>query len=71
MLTRLAKWQAGVSLTKGIFMLTFGLGVLLEAAYKAFCPVMPEFKIMGIIGGVALVANLVCFFYSTSIEMKT
>lgn len=61
-LARSARWQAGAALAKGLFMLAFGLGVLGEAAYKAVNPVMPSVETMGIIGGLALAANLVCFF---------
>jgi cation diffusion facilitator family transporter len=61
-LARSARWQAGAALAKGGFMLVFGLGVLAEALYKVFHPVMPETASMGIVGGVALAANLVCFF---------
>jgi cation diffusion facilitator family transporter len=60
-LLRSARWQAGAALAKGGFMLAFGLGVLGEAVYKAFHPVMPGVETMGVIGGLALVANLVCF----------
>ena len=61
-LARSARWQAGAALAKGGFMLAFGLGVLGEALYKVFHPVMPGVETMGIIGGIALAANLVCFF---------
>ena len=61
-LARSARWQAGAALAKGTFMLAFGLGVLGEALYKVFHPVMPAVETMGIIGGIALAANLVCFF---------
>lgn len=61
-LTRSAQLQAGAALAKGSFMLAFGLGVLGEAGYKVFNPIMPMPSMMGIIGTVALVANLVCFF---------
>jgi cation diffusion facilitator family transporter len=61
-LSRSARWQAGAALIKGIFMLAFGLGVLLEAVHKMFVPVMPAVEAMGIVGALALVANLVCFF---------
>jgi cation diffusion facilitator family transporter len=59
---RSARWQAGAALAKGGFMLAFGLGVLGEAVYKMFHPVMPGVETMGMIGGFALAANLVCFF---------
>jgi cation diffusion facilitator family transporter len=61
-LARSARWQAGAALAKGGFMLAFGVGVLGEALYKVFDPVMPSVETMGIIGGIALCANLVCFF---------
>lgn len=61
-LARAPRWQAGAALAKGGFMLAFGLGVLGEAVYKVFHPVMPGVETMGIVGGLALAANLVCFF---------
>ena len=60
-LARSTRWQGGAVLAKGGFMLSLGLGVLGEALYKAFHPVIPGFETMGIVGGLALVANLVCF----------
>lgn len=61
-LARSARWQAGAALAKGAFMLVFGLGVVGEALYKVFHPVMPSVATMGVVGGLALAANLVCFF---------
>jgi cation diffusion facilitator family transporter len=60
-LARSARWQASAALVKGAFMLLFGLGVLAEALYKAVNPVMPSAQMMGLVGFVALAANLVCF----------
>jgi Co/Zn/Cd efflux system component len=60
-LARPARWQAGAALAKGGFMLAFGMGVLGEAAHKVFHPAMPGVETMGVIGAVALGANLVCF----------
>jgi cation diffusion facilitator family transporter len=60
-LDRSARWQAGASLVKGLFMLAFGIGVLLQAFYKVFVPVMPGVEAMGMVGTLALAANLVCF----------
>jgi cation diffusion facilitator family transporter len=60
-LARSARWQAGAALAKGGFMLAFGLGVMGEAVYKVWHPIQPGVETMGIIGGVALVANLACF----------
>jgi cation diffusion facilitator family transporter len=61
-LARSARWQAGAALAKGGLMVVFGLGVLGEAVYKMRHPIMPGVETMGLIGGLALVANLVCFF---------
>lgn len=60
-LARSPRWQAGAALAKGSFMLAFGLGVLGEAGYKILHPVMPNVGWMGVVGGIALGANLVCF----------
>ncbi|CAA9890757.1 Cation transporter [Candidatus Methylobacter favarea] len=60
-LERSARWQAGAALAKGAFMLAFGLGVLGEAAYKVYVPLMPGVETMALIGGLALLANLICF----------
>lgn len=60
-LARSARWQAGAALAKGAFMFAFGLGVLGEALYKTFNPIVPAAETMGLIGGLALVANLACF----------
>ncbi len=61
-LSRSARWQAGAALIKGGFMLAFGLGVMGEAIDKAWHPVMPVVEAMGVVGSLALAANLVCFF---------
>lgn len=60
-LSQSTRWQAGAALFKGGFMAAFGLGVLAEAGWKIFFPVMPSAETMGVVGGVALLANLGCF----------
>jgi cation diffusion facilitator family transporter len=60
-IARSVQWQASAALMKGAFMLLFGLAVLAEAAHKALHPVMPAAEIIGIVGGLALAANLACF----------
>lgn len=55
--TRSPRWGAGASLLKGSIMLLFGLGVLAEALYKSFQPIVPSAQIMGVIGLLALMAN--------------
>lgn len=54
--------QGKVAMAKGIIMLAFGVGVLSEAAWKTVHPVMPEAATMGIVGALALAANLLCFY---------
>lgn len=61
-LTQNLQQQARAALTKGCFMLLFGLFVLGDAAYKLFHPVIPDSEIMGVVGALALAANLICFF---------
>jgi len=61
-LSRSPRWQAGAALAKGAFMLVFGLAVLGQAVHRALYPVLPDASLMGMIGALALAANLVCFF---------
>ncbi len=61
-LSRSEGWQAAAALAKGVFMLALGLGVLGEAVCKVFVPVMPGAQTMGIVGALALLANLGCVF---------
>lgn len=58
---RSARWQAGAALAKGACMFLLGLAVLGEATHKVLNPVMPIPEAMGVIGALALAANLVCF----------
>ena len=60
-LGRSVRWQAGAALGKGAFMIVFAVAVLAEAVHKAIVPVMPATGVMGIVGGLALIANLICF----------
>jgi cation diffusion facilitator family transporter len=60
-LARSSRWQATAAAVKGGFMLAFGLGVLGEAIYKMFNPVLPSAVTMGVVGAIALAANVVCF----------
>lgn len=60
-LAKSLRWQAVAAVIKGVFMLVFGVGVLLEAVYKVFNPVVPNAELMGTIGALALLFNLVCF----------
>jgi cation diffusion facilitator family transporter len=60
-LTRSARWQASAALAKGGFMFAFGVAVLGEATYKMFHAILPTFGAMGVVGALALIANLSCF----------
>ena len=61
-LAKSEQWQARAAAVKGLFMLAFGLGVLADAMYKVFFPVMPGVVVMGAVGALALFANLICFY---------
>jgi len=69
-------WQSRAGFIKGIIMGVFAIGVLFGTMYRAFDPVVPEATTMGIIGGMALVANLICAvlllgFKDTDINMRS
>lgn len=59
-LSRSARWKAGAALAKGLFILFFGLGVLVEIAVKLRSGVPPSSTLMLVFGGAALAANLAC-----------
>lgn len=45
---------------KGFIMLAFGVGVFIQAAHKIHTGIVPTFETMGIIGSIALLANVIC-----------
>jgi len=59
-LGRSLSWRAGTALAKGAVM--FGFGVVLAGAsvYHALTGSAPEAQVMGVVGGLALAANLTC-----------
>ena len=59
-LGRSLAWRAGTAFAKGAVM--FGFGVFLAGAsvYHALAGSAPEAQVMGVIGGLALAANLTC-----------
>jgi cation diffusion facilitator family transporter len=61
-LWRSEKWRAASAFLKGAIMAMFGVGVLIEAGYKATAGVVPVAETMGIIGLLVLVGNGLCFF---------
>lgn len=54
------RWNALSALLKGGIMAAFGLFVLGEVAYKLLWPVVPVAETIGLIGFLALLANLTC-----------
>ena len=55
-----ALWQARAALLKGLVMAAFGVGVLAQVGLKLAHGLTPNAEVMGIVGFVALAANLVC-----------
>ena len=54
------RWTAFSAMVKGILMAVFGLFVLSEVITKLLWPVIPVAETIGIIGVLALLANLTC-----------
>ncbi|MBS2012543.1 MAG: cation transporter [Deltaproteobacteria bacterium] len=61
-LGRGVRWQARMAVVKGAIMILFGLGVVTETTLKAIGSRAPDAGGMGVVGGLALVANLVCLY---------
>lgn len=57
---RSVHWRAGAALLKGVIMAGFGLMVLAQVGYRLTSPEVPDFQLMGIIGTLALAANVTC-----------
>lgn len=53
-------WRSGAALLKGVIMVIFGLGVLLDAILKIYSDLVPVGQTITLIGLIALVANSVC-----------
>lgn len=54
-----AIWRSRAALVKGVSMLAFGVFVLARAGWAIYAGVVPEPLTMGVIGALALVANVV------------
>ena len=59
-LGRSLAWRAGTAFAKGAVMFGFGVFLAGASAYHAAVGSAPEAPVMGVIGALALVANLVC-----------
>jgi len=69
-------WQSRAGYIKGIIMAIFAIGVLTSAFYRSFNPIIPEVTTMGVVGFMALAANLICAvmllgFRNTDINMRS
>ncbi|NQW23393.1 MAG: cation transporter [SAR202 cluster bacterium] len=62
---RSPRWRASAALLKGIIMAGFGLMILAQVGYHLTSPEVPDFRLMGIIGALALAANVVCLLLLT------
>jgi cation diffusion facilitator family transporter len=62
---RSARWRASAALMKGVIMAAFGLVVLAQAGYHFVSPNVPDFRLMGITGTLALTANIGCLLLLT------
>lgn len=57
---RSTKWNASISMAKGVTMTIFGVWVVGQAVYRFISPAMPTAETMGWVAGLALLANLSC-----------
>jgi Co/Zn/Cd efflux system component len=53
-------WQARAALLKGLIMAAFGIGLLVQVAFKITRGVTPTVEVMGVVGALAFAANLWC-----------
>jgi Co/Zn/Cd efflux system component len=53
-------WQARAALLKGVIMAAFGIGVLVQVGVKVARGLTPTVEVMGAVGTLAFVANLLC-----------
>lgn len=59
-LHRTTKWRATAALLKGVIIVFFGIGVLAEAISKLGASTVPVSATMGLVGSLALAANICC-----------
>jgi Co/Zn/Cd efflux system component len=62
---RSVKAQAGAALLKGVIMFGFAIAVFARAIYQFMTGAAPTAEIMGVVGLLALVANLICLLLLT------
>lgn len=59
-LSRGPRWEAGAALTKGAIILAFGIGIIVEIAFKIGNGITPSSQIMMTFSAIALLANGAC-----------
>lgn len=59
-LTRGLRWRAGAALAKGVIIAAFGIWIFVEVVLKLVSGAAPTASTMGLIGALALGANLAC-----------
>ena len=59
-LSRSDRWKGGAAFAKGVFILAFGIGIIVDIVVKLQTGVPPSSVLMLIFGAIALVANLFC-----------
>lgn len=55
-----AEWRARAAWLQGVFLGMLGIGVFGEAVYRAFVRAAPEADVMGVLGVIALLTNVIC-----------
>lgn len=53
------RWRARASLLKGATMAAFGIGIIFVTGRHAFSNTMPDVPVMGVVGTIAFVANVI------------
>ncbi|KAI9134753.1 cation transporter [Acaryochloris sp. CCMEE 5410] len=64
-LNKSVKAQAGAAFLKGLIMFLLAIGVFARASYQLFTGASPEASTMGLVGIIALLANLFCLLLLT------
>lgn len=59
-LSRGPRWEAGAALAKGLIILAFGIGIIIEIAFKINNGVTPSSRMIIIFSAIALLANGLC-----------
>ena len=59
------RWKASAALIKGVVMAGFGTMILIQICFSLLFPELPDFRMMGSIGVIALVANGTCLLLLT------